>query len=660
MALRFTNTRQQVTTTRVTTLPSIRSCNKSSGNKDTIPRHLDPISTSQSHIKTTHREIDLNHTKRTWEGQANVLVTVRLRSRTIQEQNVPENVKVLDHKTVIIMKHKSNSASTSQLPIIHKEANRIRVSHSKKQSKTSILRNRRTCAAPRRLESIPLIEKKRYTFDYVFTPQQSQLDVYMGTTQSLIHGILNGFNATVFAYGCTGAGKTYTMFGSANEPGIITLTLQDLFTCIDRVNKNPAATIVYNVNVSFLEVYNENVCDLLADSGTDFLELREDPGRGSVVVGITEIDVGNVSEVMRLLRRGAKKRSQEITAVNAVSSRSHAVFQLVVEQRSRNVDDADLEAGMLKFGKLSLVDLAGSERAAVTQNRGQRFLEGANINRSLLALGNCINALCNKSALSESNAVIFVPYRGSKLTRLLKDSLGGNCRTVMVANIAPSLANIEETINTLKYANRVKKIKTILTSNDFEDNHTTKDSWSRAESGIIASLREEIKELQRKLAIETINKRKPQWNLTSEDKKKAFFPLSKTEVTRAKLSSVIRKRLECRKCLLEMNQKENNDSSHVQVEWEYWNRLYQQMCAVCLSAQNESLFWLITKFKNNVNWIEIASRIRSFLHSEPNVMEKYEFLRMEIRLGQMECEKMESEMNCRLLQEKWKQKQPNL
>ncbi|CCI48462.1 unnamed protein product [Albugo candida] len=598
----------------------------------------------------------MNHNKRLWKGQANVLVMVRLRSRTINEQDVAEIVQVLDHKTVIIMNHKSNNASASQLPLINKEANRIRVTHPNKQSKASILRNstnRRTCAVPRRLESIQLIEKKRYTFDYVFTPNQSQMEIFMGTTQFLIHGILNGFNATVFAYGCTGAGKTYTMFGSCNEPGIITLTLHDLFACIDLVNKNPAAEIVYNVNVSFLEVYNENVCDLLANSGSEFLELREDPGRGSVVVGITEIDVSNVAEVMRLLRRGTKKRSQEMTAVNAVSSRSHAVFQLVVEQRSRNADDVDAEGAVLKFGKLSLVDLAGSERAAVTKNRGQRFLEGANINRSLLALGNCINALCNKSTLTETSAAIFVPYRGSKLTRLLKDSLGGSCRTVMVANIAPSLANIEETINTLKYANRVKKIKTSLTPNDCRGNHSYTHSSDRVESDIIVSLREEIKELQRKLAIETINRRKPQWIGISEDITKAFCPLSNMVGARAKLNTVIRKRIEIRRNVLEMEQKENGDASHIQVEWEYWNGMYERMCALCLSAQSESLFWLIMKFRTESDWIEIASRIRSFLYIDPKVMETYEILRMEIRLGQMELEKMESNLCRHHFEENW-------
>jgi kinesin family protein 18/19 len=285
--------------------------------------------------------------------------------------------------------------------------------------------------------------EKRYAFDYVFSPEDGQEKVYANTTKFLIHGVLNGFNATVFAYGCTGAGKTYTMLGTPDQPGIMALTLKDLFENIDRIHSDAQATVSYKVSVSFLEVYNENIRDLLATLSNDYLDLREDPLKGPVVAGISEIEASNAEEVMKLLRRGNKNRTQEATAANAVSSRSHAVLQVLIEQSERNPGTS----ATVKFGKLSLVDLAGSERAAVTQNRGQRLLEGANINRSLLALGNCINALGEKASQKGAG---FVPYRDSKLTRLLKDSLGGNCRTVMIANISMAASSFEETVNTLK------------------------------------------------------------------------------------------------------------------------------------------------------------------------------------------------------------------
>jgi kinesin family protein 18/19 len=340
-----------------------------------------------------------------WAGQANILVAVRLRPHLGHDRDNGEIVKVLDNKVVVVLDQ------VSQRDPLRKMRHRSR--------------------------------EKRYAFDYVFSPEDGQEKVYANTTKFLIHGVLNGFNATVFAYGCTGAGKTYTMLGTPDQPGIMALTLKDLFENIDRIHSDAQATVSYKVSVSFLEVYNENIRDLLATLSNDYLDLREDPLKGPVVAGISEIEASNAEEVMKLLRRGNKNRTQEATAANAVSSRSHAVLQVLIEQSERNPGTS----ATVKFGKLSLVDLAGSERAAVTQNRGQRLLEGANINRSLLALGNCINALGEKASQKGAG---FVPYRDSKLTRLLKDSLGGNCRTVMIANISMAASSFEETVNTLK------------------------------------------------------------------------------------------------------------------------------------------------------------------------------------------------------------------
>ncbi len=222
--------------------------------------------------------------------------------------------------------------------------------------------------------------------------------------------------------------------------------------------------------------------------------MREDPINGPCVAGLTEIEAKNGDEIMTLLHRGNERRTQQPTAANEVSSRSHAVLTVVVEGKER----APGTVATIKVGKLSLVDLAGSERAANTQNRGVRLIEGANINRSLLALGNCINAL------GEKNKGNFVPYRDSKLTRLLKDSLGGNCRTVMIANISSAESSFEETLNTLKYANRAKNIKTNIVRNELNVNHHISEYVS-----LIANLRNEIKLLKDQIKQEDVKQGPP-------------------------------------------------------------------------------------------------------------------------------------------------------
>lgn len=287
------------------------------------------------------------------------------------------------------------------------------------------------------------------------------MKVFNLTTQFLIEGVLNGFNSTVFAYGATGAGKTHTMLGDEKCPGIMYQTMKEVFTVLDdfKVDRN------YEIHVSFLEIYNENIRDLIDTSGAlpqdspeSYLELREDPEKGVCVAGLKEVEVSTAEEILNLLIHGNHNRTTESTEANLTSSRSHAVFQIKVSHMEKN---SGVRAE-INIGKLSLIDLAGSERASKTNNRGIRMIEGANINRSLLALGNCINALHENTTRNREN---YIPYRDSKLTRLLKDSLGGNCRTVMIANIAGSHSSFEETNNTLKYANRAKNIKTNVSKN---------------------------------------------------------------------------------------------------------------------------------------------------------------------------------------------------
>lgn len=272
------------------------------------------------------------------------------------------------------------------------------------------------------------------------------------------------------------------MIGTQTDPGIMVRVMEDLFLH-SRYQGNQQG-VQYKVTVSFLEVYNENIRDLLSDV-EEYLDLREDPIKGPVVASITEIETTSSQEIMQLLHQGNAKRSQAATAANEVSSRSHAVLQVVIECRDR----APGTVANIKVGKLSLVDLAGSERAANTKNVGARLVEGANINRSLLALGNCINALGEKG-----NKGNFVPYRDSKLTRLLKDSLGGNCRTVMIANISSAESSFEETLNTLKYANRAKNIKTNVQRNVLNVNYHISEYVE-----LINNLRSEIQVLKNQI-----------------------------------------------------------------------------------------------------------------------------------------------------------------
>ena len=290
-------------------------------------------------------------------------------------------------------------------------------------------------------------------FDYVFDKFESQKQIFNNTTKFLIDGIINGFNATVFAYGATGSGKTYTMLGNEENEGIMPLTLKELF---NKIKNYPNR--MYKIKLCYLEIYNENIKDLLLN-GNDNLDLREDPNRGIIINNITEIEVKSAEHILSILKMGNKNRTTESTNANETSSRSHAILQILVSYKEKN-------SGItyeIKFGKLSLIDLAGSERASMTQNQGIRLFEGANINRSLLSLGNCIKALCEQN--EKNNKKIYVPFRDSKLTRLLKDSLGGNSRTVMIATISPFVKSFDDTYNTLMFANKAKNIKTYVKRN---------------------------------------------------------------------------------------------------------------------------------------------------------------------------------------------------
>ena len=251
------------------------------------------------------------------------------------------------------------------------------------------------------------------------------------------------------------------MLGDEENPGIMPLALTELFNKI-LILKNRE----YIIKLWYIEIYNENIRDLLANNknNNENLEIREDPNKGIFINNITEITTNSRKDIMKILKKGNKNRTTEETDANGTSSRSHAILQIIVSSKEKN--ENLLNNNERRYGKLNLIDLAGSERASVTKNKGLRLLEGANINKSLLTLGNCINALYDKN---QKGNKIYIPFRDSKLTRILKDSLGGNSRTVMIANISPFIYNFDDTYNTLKYAERARCIKTKIKRNIIEN-----------------------------------------------------------------------------------------------------------------------------------------------------------------------------------------------
>ncbi|XP_037348387.1 kinesin-like protein KIF18B [Talpa occidentalis] len=289
-----------------------------------------------------------------------------------------------------------------------------------------------------------------FVFDRVFGEEATQQDVFQHTTLSILDSFLQGYNCSVFAYGATGAGKTHTMLGREGDPGIMYLTTMELYRRLEAHREEKQ----FEVLISYQEVYNEQIHDLLEPKGP--LAIREDPDKGVVVQGLSFHQPASAEQLLEMLTRGNRNRTQHPTDANATSSRSHAIFQIFVKQQDRVPGLTQA----LQVAKMSLIDLAGSERASSTHAKGERLREGANINRSLLALINVLNALADAKGRKSH-----VPYRDSKLTRLLKDSIGGNCRTVMIAAVSPSSLTYEDTYNTLKYADRAKEIKLSLKSN---------------------------------------------------------------------------------------------------------------------------------------------------------------------------------------------------
>ncbi|KAK4505722.1 hypothetical protein PRZ48_003687 [Zasmidium cellare] len=354
-------------------------------------------------------------------------------------------------------------------------------------------------------------EERKFTFDKSFWSHQEtdghyagQQDVYASFGEEFLDHNFDGYHTCIFAYGQTGSGKSYTMMGTPDQPGLIPRTCSGLF---ERIESEQNSSITYGVHVSYFEIYNEHVKDLLAPrtNPPTYLKIRESKSDGVYVQNLTDEPVKSYEDIERLMKVGDMNRTTASTKMNDTSSRSHAVFTLTLKQIQHDIaTDSTIE----RLARMRLVDLAGSERANRTEATGQRLREGGNINQSLTTLGRVIAALADPKRQRASRMTGLqnqtkrraevVPYRDSVLTWLLKDSLGGNSKTAMVACISPT--DYEETLSTLRYADQAKRIRTKA--------HVNQDAVSAAERDAkIIEMQETIKSLQLSVNAAAVRKR---------------------------------------------------------------------------------------------------------------------------------------------------------
>jgi len=340
---------------------------------------------------------------------------------------------------------------------------------------------------------------RNFTFDHVLPQRSKQIELYSTCVAPLVRSCLEGYNATIFAYGQTGSGKTHTIIGdlhhseerendndggSDSTSGVIPRALRDIFDGLNNKQDSQSTKessrqqykkddtkrrssnklpFEFQIKVQFLELYGDDIYDLLVidRKNTRRISIRDGkPGEDAEVMGISQIEVKSAEEALLYLNTGMKIRRTDKTAMNAVSSRSHVIFTVLIQQTQRKASEKvgandRRELVEMKTSKIHIVDLAGSERVKKAKTKGRRLQEGININKGLFVLGNVISALGNRAKLNNA----YVPYRDSKLTRLLKGSLGGNHKTLMIACVSPCNSNKDESRNTLRYANRAKNIK---------------------------------------------------------------------------------------------------------------------------------------------------------------------------------------------------------
>ncbi|OVA09421.1 Kinesin [Macleaya cordata] len=316
-----------------------------------------------------------------------------------------------------------------------------------------------------------------YTFDHVFDQNCTNAGIYELLTKDIIRAAVEGFNGTAFAYGQTSSGKTYTMNGSDNDPGIIHRAVKDVFQNIQMMTNRE-----FLIRVSYMEIYNEEINDLFAPDNQK-LQIHESLERGIFVAGLREEIVNSAEQVLKLLESGEANRHFGETNMNARSSRSHTIFRMVIESKGKDNSGHYSNLDAIRVSVLNLVDLAGSERIVKTGAGGIRLKEGKHINKSLLVLGNVINKLSDGGKQRGH-----IPYRDSKLTRILQPALGGNAKTSIICTVAPEEVHIEETKGTLQFASRAKSITNCAQVNEI-----------LTDAALLRRQKLEIEELRQKL-----------------------------------------------------------------------------------------------------------------------------------------------------------------
>ena len=338
-------------------------------------------------------------------------------------------------------------------------------------------------------EQIKILKVKEisYEYDFVFGENTTQEEVYENTTANLIKQVVEGYSATIMAYGATGSGKTYTMVGKGEKIGLMIRAIRDLFNFVKQENKE------YNIKISYIEVYNEVLKDLLSEKKTP-PEIRTDPNKGVIIQGAECIKVSNEKEAFKLINLGNKRRTEKQTDRNIFSSRSHAILQIYLEIQDQKKENNIVNINNdVSFGKLYLVDLAGSEKTSASVNT-KSFVETGSINKSLLALSKCINLIVSQNKK-------FIPFRESKLTRILQEPLSGNGRIVLIATLSPAVLNFDETMFTLQFANRAKCMKIHMKKNVVEGDKEIIDKYEE----YIKNLREEINVVENEINVQKNN-----------------------------------------------------------------------------------------------------------------------------------------------------------
>ena len=327
------------------------------------------------------------------------------------------------------------------------------------------------------IQNPSLFQQHNFTFDYIFDQDSTQLELYIKTAKPSVLSLFEGYNSSIFAYGQTGTGKTYTMEGFTLIPydekrGLVPRVIEDIFFYINE-NKNKDINnndIKYEIRASYLQIYNESISDLLIPEKKN-LNIREDKKKGIFVDNLSEWIVKDSNDIYTLLSKGVENRATASTSMNEISSRSHAIFIIILEQNILKKEKYGIEINTVKkMSKLNLVDLAGSERTKISGAKGKQLEESKRINKSLSALGNVINALTELKSFKNNN-INHIPYRDSKLTRLLEDSLGGNSITTMITMISPCQNFINETLSSLLFAKRAKKVKNKPKINEEKNSH---------------------------------------------------------------------------------------------------------------------------------------------------------------------------------------------